>query len=581
MMKAIKSGGVTILREPMGLLACTLTGVLTFMSFPNAWSPELNLWWMMWFSHVPFTLWLISPRARAGVEGGPRGARWAFWWSFLCGFIINTGGYYWIAELAQTFGHLPAPVSYLILFLHSALLGCIWGGWGVALRLLSTRYGLTLVSPLAMVAFEHFMPRIFPAYMGDCQFPFVTMMQVTDLLGISAVTFLLYRVNAELTVWIWAKRSLPSVMPTPTLSERKRSALITVGLVTVSLLYGVIRIPQIDAMVAEAPKLKVGVVEPDVGIFASEPMDKRRDHLLILQRLSAELAEQGAELIVWAESSYHYPSFPGDLKQLPISTVPLVTSWREDQLNQTARVDRMTPLRGFKVPLLMGGGAVEPGGEGARPRHYNTAWLINDDGAILGRYDKIIRLVFGEYIPFGDVFPQFYDWLPSASNMTRGEGVKSLILPHKGQDVRIGVLICYEGILPGFAQDVYETDPDLLINLTNDDWFGLSAERYLHFALALPRAIESRRAFVRSTLTGVSAIVDPVGRIVEWTRPEGEETILMDVPLMRPWTLYQQLGSAFPWGALLWLVYVGWQVRRSEPGGQTEAGEQRPEEELS
>lgn len=562
MIRLIRAGVQTMLSEPLGLLASALTGVLTFMSFPNAWSPELNLWWMMWFSHVPFTLWLIAPRARQGAKVGPRGARWAFWWSFLCGFIINTGGYYWIAELAQTFGHLPSPVSYLILFLHSALLGCIWGGWGVAVRLLSARYGLTLVSPLAMVAFEHFMPRIFPAYMGDCQFPWITIMQVTDLLGISAVTFLLYRVNAELTLWLWARLSLSSVIPTPTLSERKWSALITTGLVAVSLIYGAVRIPQIDAMIAKAPKLKVGVVESDVGIFASEPLDKRRDHLLILQRLSAELTARGAELIIWPESSYHYPPFPGDLERLPVSSVPLVSSWREDQTNNTSRLDRMTPLRGFKAPLLMGGGAVEPGGEGQKSRHFNTAWLINSDGSILGRYDKIIRLVFGEYIPLGDLFPQFYDWLPSASNMTRGEGVKSLILPHKGQEVRLGILICYEGILPSFAQDLYKTDPDLLINLTNDDWFGLSAERYLHFALALPRAVESRRAFVRSTLTGVSAVVDPVGRILEWTRPEGEETILMNVPLMRPWTLYQQIGAVLPWGALLWLLYGVWVVRR-------------------
>jgi len=560
-------------QEPLGVVAALSTGVLTFMSFPNAWSPELNLWWMMWFSHVPFTLWLLAPRARDGRESeSPRGARWAFWWSFLCGFIINTGGYYWIAELAQTFGHLPTPVSYLILALHSALLGCIWGGWGVAVRLLSPRWGIAWVSPVAMVAFEHYMPRIFPAYMGDCQFPFLTVMQVTDLFGVSAVSFLLYRVNAELTQWLWAwleargegAQESRESQGAPSGAARKRSALITAALMSLSLAYGAWRIPQVDAMTEAAPKLKVGVVESDVGIFSSEPLDKRRDHLIILQRLSAELVERGAELIIWAESSYHMPPFPSDLKQLYLSEVPLNASWREDQAEGVSRRDRVTPLRGFKAPLLMGGGAIERGADGAPDRHYNTAWLISESGEILGRYDKIIRLVFGEYIPFGDVFPQFYTWLPSASNMTRGAEIKSLTLPHKGRDVRLGVLICYEGILPGFAQELYETDPDLLINLTNDDWFGLSAERYLHFALALPRAIESRRAFVRSTLTGVSAVVDPVGRIVEWTRPEGEETILLDVPLMRPWTLYQVIGDALPMSAVALLLCWGWLVRRSD-----------------
>jgi apolipoprotein N-acyltransferase len=533
------------------------------MSFPTAWSPELNLWWMMWFSHFPLLLWLTSEPERA-----ERGARWAFGWSFLCGFIINTGGYYWIADLAQTFGHLPTPVSYVILGLHSALLGLIWGLWGVAVRLLTPRLSLTWVAPLAMVAAEHFMPRIFPAYMGDCQAPFITLMQVADLFGVSAVTFLLYRVNAELTQWFLAWRSPvdephPFIAPTP--RARLKSLGLTLGLLVMSLVYGSFRIQHIETLIAEAPKLKVGVVEADVGIFESEPASKRRDHLLILQRLSRELVEQGAELIIWSESSYRMSSFPSDLKRVYRSPEPLVSSWREDVKRNTPRRDRVTPLRGFEAPLLMGGGAVERV-EGESPRHYNSAWLISKEGEVLGRYDKMVRLVFGEYIPFGDVFPIFYRWLPSASHLTKGEGVTSLVLPHKGREVRLGVLICYEGILPGFARDVVATNPDVLINLTNDDWFGVSAERYLHFVLAQPRAIESRRAFVRSTLTGVSAVVDPVGRVVEWTRPEGEETILREVPLMRPWTLYQVIGDALPWGALLyllWLAYPLWSSRRA------------------
>ena len=536
---------------PLGLLACILSGVLTFMAFPNAGSPEVNLWWMMWFSHIPLLVFL---RDKSPLEG--------LGWGYLCGVIINTGGYYWIADLIQTFGHLPSSIAYLGLSLHSLLVACIWGVWGYLLCALSPRWGVRWVAPLAMVASEHFMPRIFPAYMGDCQFPFLSVMQVSDLFGISAVSFILYRVNAEGAEWVrlgwvhWSARNSSS--PKEALPPRPwRGLTITCVIFFSALLYGMIRIPQIDAQIAEAPKLKIGVVEADVGIFQSEPRQKRRDHLLILQRLSQQLVERGAELIIWSESAYRATSYHLDTQRIAPSDLPLVERYQEDLKRKTPRRDRTAPQRGFKVPLLFGGSGIKKSPDGKRWLHYNSAWLLDSEGVVLGRYDKIFRLVFGEYIPFGEVFPQFYDWIPAAGRLEEGVEVKSLELPRPdGRVARLGILICYEGILPSFSRDVVATDPDVLINLTNDDWFGLSAERYLHFVLALPRAIESRRAFVRSTLTGVSAIVDPVGRIVEWTRPEGEETLLREVPLMRPWTLYMVIGDLLPLSCLLLIGYA-------------------------
>ncbi|MBM4291137.1 MAG: apolipoprotein N-acyltransferase [Deltaproteobacteria bacterium] len=548
--------------HPRGLAACALSGVMTFMAFPNAWSPELNLWWLMWVSHVPVTLWLLDERAGPAL-GAPGAARWGFWWGYLCGFIINTGGYYWIAELAETFGHLPPAVSNLVLLLHSALVGLIWGVWGALVRALGGRVDVAWLSPVAMVAAEHFMPRVFPAYMGDCQQPFLPIMQVADLFGVSAVTFVLYRVNAELAL-SWRARGEGAE---GWWRARRGSLKATGALFGLTLLYGLARIPMVDAEVAAAPKLRVGVVEPDIGIFEAEPADRRRDHLLVLQRLSQRAVEEGAELLVWSESAYRAGTLPGDARRLPPSDAPLAASWREDEARRTPRADRAAPQRGFRAPLLMGAGAVEVDEATRERRYYNSAWLLSADGDVLGRYDKIVRLVFGEYIPFGDTFPVFYKWLPSASRLERGEGVRALTLPlADGGEARLGVLICYEGILPGFARDVFDLNPDLLVNITNDAWFGLSAERYLHFALALPRAIESRRAFVRATLNGVSAVVDPVGRIVDWTRPTGEEVIVRDVPLMRPWTLYQVIGDALAWGCAL--VALAWAAAGRWRGGR-------------
>ena len=98
----------------------------------------------------------------------------------------------------------------------------------------------------------------------------------------------------------------------------------------------------------------------------------------------------------------------------------------------------------------------------------------------------------------------------------------------------------------------------------NDDWFGVSAERYLHFVLALPRAIESRRPFIRSTLTGVSAIIDANGRILSWTSPQGAEVLLDDIPLMREATVYMYIGDTLPYTCLLFICVALYYQRRNK-----------------
>ena len=118
------------------------------------------------------------------------------------------------------------------------------------------------------------------------------------------------------------------------------------------------------------------------------------------------------------------------------------------------------------------------------------ALMVDEQGAVTGRYDKEYLLAFGEYIPFGDTFPILYQWSPNSSRFSPGASFDPLPLG----DHKISALICYEDILPGFVNRmVRHADPDLLVNLTNDAWFGDSTEPWIHFALAKLRAVEHRR----------------------------------------------------------------------------------------
>lgn len=207
--------------------------------------------------------------------------------------------------------------------------------------------------------------------------------------------------------------------------------------------------------------------------------------------------------------------------------------------------DRNAAMRGFRTPLLFGAITAEDDPDRAGEKvYYNTALLLDPDGRVLGRYDKNYLLIFGEYLPMSDWFPFLKDWFPEAGDFRPGRTVEVFVLG----ETRIGVMICYEDIIPAFSRRLHEKGTNLLVNITNDAWFGKTTEPYQHLALATFRAIENRRFLVRATNTGVSAIVDPVGRIIEQTSLERPEVLVADVARLDGETPYQKYGDLFAWG---------------------------------
>jgi apolipoprotein N-acyltransferase len=174
---------------------------------------------------------------------------------------------------------------------------------------------------------------------------------------------------------------------------------------------------------------------------------------------------------------------------------------------------------------------------------FNSALLADGAGEIRGRYDKTYLLAFGEYLPLGDSFPILYDWSPNTGKFTRGTSVESL---HMGER-RVNVHICYEDVIPAFVNMMMRADPaELLVNITNDAWFGDTTEPWIHLALSKFRAIEQRRFLARSTNSGISAIVDPVGRVEARTDAMKEQAVRGQVAWMSGRTPYNVLGDT-PW----------------------------------
>jgi apolipoprotein N-acyltransferase len=301
---------------------------------------------------------------------------------------------------------------------------------------------------------------------------------------------------------------------------------------TVTLVYGVVRIAQVEGASREAPKLKVGVVQADLRIReAGHPAYRKLQNQ---ERMAKELVGQGAEIIV-----------------LPESAIPLLYSKSIKVIPGVA--DRIG------APVIFGAGS-----EDAQGRQFNTAFFVDRDGAVLGMYDKNYPLLFGEYLPFVDQpwLSWVKDLLPYASFLTPGTEVE--VFPFRGH--RLKIMICYEDILAAFTRRLAGKDPNLLLNLTNDAWFGRSSEPHHYMALSIFRAIENRLYLVRSVRTGVSGFVDATGRIYAQTEVEQPAALLREVAMLGGTTVYREVGDVFAYLVLAALAFaVGeavWRRRR-------------------
>jgi hypothetical protein len=240
--------------------------------------------------------------------------------------------------------------------------------------------------------------------------------------------------------------------------------------------------------------------------------------------------------------------------------------FRRDQAHDWPDEDPRKAQRGFTTPLLFGSLTLG----GASPYPYNSALLLDKDGNVRGQFDKNILMVFGEYIPYFDQMKWIKEYIPEVSNWARGTDVAVFPLElASGRQARVGPMICYEDIFPSFGRRLAKKEPNLLVNITNDAWFGRTSEPYEHLALAVDRSVELRLDLVRAVNTGVSAFIDSTGRVYRKSRsvdPDEQPsappvTLLDEVAVQAPSTIYASLGEWFGGLCLALLLYLGARAR--------------------
>jgi apolipoprotein N-acyltransferase len=189
---------------------------------------------------------------------------------------------------------------------------------------------------------------------------------------------------------------------------------------------------------------------------------------------------------------------------------------------------------------------------------FNTAFFTDAKGRILGHYHKQVLLAFGEYLPFSKIL-SLLPGVPFADGFTPGPGPIAFHLP---SGVRVAPLICYEDLMPDIARKfVSETRANILVNLTNDAWYGKTVGPWQHLWLSQSRAIETRRSLLRVTNTGVTSLVNAKGELVK-TLPMFTAAVMQtEVEILNGETFYVRFGDWFAWGMTitsLAIILLGW-----------------------
>jgi len=504
------------------LLLSILSGTLLFLS-----CADFDIWPLCWIGLVPL-LWVLIDD-----DGQPR-TQHPFFYGMVTGIFANGGGFYWIVGLLQRFGHLPWIVAAPLFLLLVAYQALTFGLFAVIICRLRMHIGVkvTWLAPLVWVACELCVPYVFPWYLAITQAWVPTVIQVADITGPLGVSFLLVLSNGALFDVLHA---LGRAKPGRRLRAFLGAPLAALGAIVLSLAYGTVRIHQVDAQRAVAEKLRVGVVQANVGIHEKfVPGLREQQHALHLS-LSQELTAKGAELLLWPESSYPYPLLR-----------PVKSDFPEGDLRKVQR--------GFHTPIVFGALTAERSADGEFEM-YNTAVMFDRDGKTAGTFDKNFLLIFGEYLPFAHELDFLRRAIPEISNFSRGTETTTFPIDVRGKRYSLGPMICYEDIIPAFGRRLFadKSPPNLMVNITNDAWFGATSEPYEHLALAVYRAVEHRVELVRAVNTGVSAFIDAAGRVYQkgpsvdpQLQPDAKPvTLLADMALLPPGGQYQRLGETF------------------------------------
>jgi apolipoprotein N-acyltransferase len=518
--------------DKFGPILAIVSGVLLTCAFPKP-----GLAYLAWFALVPLLI-CVSPISDP---------KKSFRMGFLAGLVhfLTLFGY-WLVPTMTTYGRLPVYVSVPVAFLAGAYLALYPAIFCAVLTYVCASPALlALLVPAIWVATEYLRATLLSGLpwelLGYTQYNQVLLIQIADVFGCYGVSFLIALSNAVLiSLFLYLARK-----PWQTTKVTQKSLLLTAAIFTLSFglvwVYGVRRINMVDKLMAAAPTANMAVVQGNIDQLVKWNPSFQEKTVQKYIELSLAIKADRPDLIIWPETAtpfyflYHV--------ELSAAVFAGIKKADTDFLIGSPSFRRQTN----------------------RLTYYNSAYLIDRAGKVQSRYDKSHLVPFGEYIPLKK-------WLPFLNKIVEGAGdfqagAAGAVLRWK--KCALGPLICYEIIFPDLSRAMVAAGASLLINITNDAWYGRTSAPYQHFSMAVFRAVENKRALIRAANTGISGFIDPAGRIMAQTFLFTEAARSLPMPIIKLDTLYTRYGDLLPLMCFLAIITVALLKKCFRIGRQT------------
>jgi len=481
--------------------------------------PKPGLYYLSWVCLAPLIYAVLRAREADAAELlaeetfsylAPASVGQAFLLGWVCGTVVYLGSCYWVFSVMHYYGGLSRAVSAVLLLLFSLYVGLHQAvfaalvAWAARARAGYSRRALFL-APFLWVAVELLRTYLvgFPwDLLGTTQVANTALSRIATLTGVYGLSFEIALVNAAFAAAF--------------LVRPPRRRLMLAATMATAVFLQLTQYIELDRLPVDSHAL---LVQQNVPIRESW---QSAEYIGLLQSLDAistiPPGSAKVNLVVWPESPA--PFFLNDDRF--VSTISAIARRTND----------------FVVAGSLG---VRPaaGGENLL---YNSAALVNPQGQIAARYDKVHLVPFGEYIPLQRL-------LSFAQSLTREVGTfarGSDRWPLDAGAAKLGVFICYESVFPGEVRQFADHGAQVFVNISNDGWFGNSGAPEQHLNVARMRAIENERWLLRATNTGITASIDPFGRVVAQAPTGTRTTLLAPYSLRAETTFYTRYGDWFP-----------------------------------
>ncbi len=493
-------------------LLVLLSVVLQVLIFPLP-----NFYFFTWIAVTPLLVALLrarQPETLQLTEGSrllPASPWQGFLLGYFCGILWFAGTCYWVFNTMKQFGGISAAAALGILLLFCLYLGLYFGVFGaiISFAAKSSMQRALVIAPFAWTAVELARTRVsgFPwDLLGVTQINNVPFSHIATVTGVYGISFEIMVVNTAFAAAFLVRRE-------------KRNALRIVA-------------------IAAAVVLQSGSLLQPANLPTTHTAVLVQQNLPVVQEAAWTGKNFQAALNEFSELSENPPGHPSgkpDLIVWPESPAPFYTN------DPIFRQSLSTLAQKTDTWVVAGSMGVPPNQFQPEKEIYNSAVLVSPSGDWVDRYDKVHLVPFGEYLPFPSLFSFASGLTQEVGEFTHGSSRK----PLRAGGTKLGVFICYESIFPDEIRQFAKQGAQVFVNLSNDGWYGDSGAYAQHFEQSRMRAVENDRWLLLDTNTGVTASVDPYGRVVTRVSRKIRTAIPAPYSLSNSVTFYTQHGDWF------------------------------------